>query len=165
MSSRKFEPPLHIELVPSKRLLILLLTIYIGAAVLTVIMQIPWGIKIALLGLLLASMMVYLSKCGWINKLPLRRHYQLRWQYFPLLTWQSDNDWQISTQTGEEVLAQLLPTSTCHPSLVALNFRTERDNWLDRYVSVVILADAVDREIFRQLRVRLRTRYVQEQNN
>ncbi|MGD8594008.1 MAG: hypothetical protein PVF82_14345 [Gammaproteobacteria bacterium] len=165
MSSRRFEPPLHIELAPSKRLLILLLLIYIGAALLTVFIQVAWGIKITLLALLLASLTVNLYKSGWIDALPWRPPHPLRWQFFPLLTWQADNDWQISTRTGEDVLAQLLPTSTCHPSFVALNLQTEQDNWLDRYISVVIFADAVDEEVFRQLRVRLRTRFVPEQDN
>ena len=165
MSSRRFEPPLHIELAPSKRLLILLLIIYIGAALLTVFIQAAWGVKTALLGLLLASLMVNLYKSGWTSRLPQWRLHPLRWQFFPLLTWQADNDWQISTRTGEDVLAQLLPTSTCHPSFVALNFKTEQDHWLDRYISVVIFADAIDEEVFRQLRVRLRTRFVPEQDN
>jgi hypothetical protein len=165
MSSRKFEPPLHIELVPSKRLLVLLLIIHIGAALFAAFIQTSWVVKIVLLGLLLTSMMVNLYKSGWINTLPLRRYRPLRWRYFPALTWQSDNDWQISTCSGEQVMAQLLPTSTCHASFVALNFRTEQEKWLDRYVSVVIFADGVDREVFRRLRVRLRTRFVQEQDN
>ena len=162
MSSRKFEPPLAIELIPSKRLLILVLSIHIGAALLTVFFEILWSIKFALLGLLLISGIANLTKSGWIHRWSLRR---MRWQFFPLLTWQSDNDWKLSTSTGLEVSAQLLPTSTCYTTFVALNFRTEQDNWLDRYVSVLILADAVDAEIFRQLRVRLRTRFVREQNN
>ncbi|WP_455211588.1 protein YgfX [Kaarinaea lacus] len=165
MSSRKFEPPLQIDLVPSKRLLILLLAIHLGAIALTVFIEIAWIFKLPLLGLLMISTMVCLHQSGWIHVRLLGSRCLLRWQYFPVLTWQSDDDWEISTRTGQEVLAYLLPSSTCHPSFVALNFRTERKNWLDRMISVVILKDAVDREVFRQLRVRLRTRFVQEKDN
>jgi hypothetical protein len=143
----------------------LLLSIHVGAALLTVFFQTPWAIKFGLLVLLLISMMMSLYNSGWISVPLLGRRWPFRWQFLPSLTWQSDNDWRISTRSGEEVLAQLLPGSTCHPSFVALNFRTERDNWMDRYISVVIVGDAVEREIFRQLRVRLRTRFVQAQDN
>lgn len=165
MSSRKFEPPLHIELVPSRWLLVLLLAIHIGAALLVVFFPITWLGRALLLVCLLASLMISLGKTGWIKVFPLGRRWLLRWQYIPRLTWQADNDWHISTCNGQEFLARLLPVSTCHVAFVALNFRTEQPRWRDRYLSVVICADAIDREIFRQLRVRLRTRFVQEQDN
>jgi hypothetical protein len=165
MSSRKFEPPLHIELAPSRWLLILLLAIHCGAALLVLLFETPWWIKLALLALVLVSAVINLYKSGWIRRMVLARRLWLRWQPIPRLVWQSDNDWQLSTDNDQEVLAELLPTSTCQPAFVALNFRTDKSRWLDRYFSVVIFADAIDKEIFRQLRVRLRTRFVQEQDN
>jgi|GEM_PF-2179143 len=167
MSSKKFEPPLHIELAPSKWLLISLLAIHLGAVLLTIFMEISTVIKLVLITLLLASLLVSLGKSGWVNTLPVPvpSWTLLRWQYVPLLTWQSDNDWHISTRNGQAVLAQLLPSSTCHGSFAALNFRTDQIRWWDRYISVVIFADAIDQEVFRQLRVRLRTRFVQERDN
>jgi hypothetical protein len=165
MSSRKFEPPLHIELAPSRWLLILLLAIHCGAALLVLLFETPWWIKLALLALVLVSAVINLYKSGWIRRMVLARRLWLRWQPIPRLVWQSDNDWQLSTGNGQEVLADLLPTSSCQPAFVALNFRTDKSRWLDRYFSVVIFADAIDKEIFRQLRVRLRTRFGQEQDN
>ncbi|MCG6971092.1 MAG: hypothetical protein LJE85_15085 [Gammaproteobacteria bacterium] len=164
MSSRKFEPPLHIELTPSRWLLILLLTIHIGAALLVLFFQTWWLVKFVLLVCLLASAVVSLHKTAWIHG-PLLDRLLFRWQSIPTMTWQSDNDWQLFTANGRYVQAQLLPTSTCQPVFVALNFRTDNSRWLDRYISVVIFADAIDQEIFRQLRVRLRTRFVQAQDN
>lgn len=164
MPSKKLEPPLHIELRPSRQLLILLLTIHSGAALFTMFFAISWAIKGLILGLLAAGAMISLYKSGWIDSTLLSRTL-LRWQHFPNLVWQSDNDWQLSTRSGEDVLAQLLPASTCWPMFTALNFRAETNRRVDRYFSVVIFADAIDPEIFRQLRVRLRTRFVQEPNN
>ena len=165
MSSKKFEPPLHIDLTPSRQLLILLITIHGGAAVLVLLFEVAWTIKFALLATVFASIVIQLHKNGWIHGAMLGRGLSLRWQSISRLTWQSDNDWQLLTAGGQEVLVQLLPTSTCQPGFVALNFRADNDRWLDRRVSVVIFADAIDQEVFRQLRVRLRTRFVQAQDN
>lgn len=165
MSSRKFEPPLHIELIPSRWLLISLIAIHSGAAVLVLLLETPWWIKIVLLAMVLVSGVISVYKSGWVRGSALGTQLLLRWQPISRLIWQSDNDWQLSTGNGQDVLAQLLPSSTCQRVFVALNFRTEKSRWLDRYFSVVILADAIDPEIFRQLRVRLRTRFVQAQDN
>jgi hypothetical protein len=165
MSSRKFEPPLHIDLARSRWLLILLLAIHGGAGVLVLLFETPWWINLALLALVLVSAVISLYKSDWLHWTVMGRRLWLRWQPVPRMIWQSDNDWQLTTGNGQEVLAELLPTSTCQPAFVALNFRTDKNRWLDRYFSVVIVADAIDPEIFRQLRVRLRTRFVQGQDN
>ena len=165
MSLKKSAPPLHIELTRSRQLLVLLLVIHLGAVVLTFYFDSSWAFKLVIVVSLLASMIVSLHKIGWLKFVPKDSWWLLRWQYVPLLVWQSDNAWQISTGAGRRVSAYLLPTSTCYATFVALNFRIENELWWNRRISIVIFPDAIDKEVFRQLRVRLRTRFVRELDN
>lgn len=165
MSSKKSAPPLQINLAPSRQLLVLLLLIHSGALALTAFFECPATLKWIIAISVLVSLLVSLYKAGWIRLMSLGRLSPLRWQFIPVLVWQPDNVWQLSTQDGGCVLAHLLPTSTCHLKFVALNFRTENAHWWDARLSVVIFSDAIDQEVFRQLRARLRTRYVRELNN
>jgi hypothetical protein len=165
MSFKKSAPPLHINLVPSKQLLALLLVIHIGSLVLTGILDSAVIFKITVMVLLLVSMMVSLHKTGWAYFRSKGQRMRLNWQYIPAMMWGADNAWQISTRDGRCVKAHLLASSTCHAAFTALNFRTEERYWWDRYVSVVIFPDAIDKEIFRQLRARLRTRFVRDLDN
>lgn len=127
--------------------------------------QIPAYLKVLLIVAVGTSLIISMHKTGWSRVLPKSWGRLLRWQYYPKLIWQSDNTWQLSTKEGLEVNACLLPTTTCHFSFVALNFRAEQVPLWNRYISVVIFADAIDGEVFRQLRARLRTRFVREQDN
>jgi hypothetical protein len=165
MSSKKSAPPLQIDLVPSKKLLALLLLAHTGALLLTAFLDCYLPVRLSIVGLLLVSMAISLRKTGWNRYLPKRFRPLFRWQFIPELVWQADNAWQLVTQDGNRVFARLLPSSTCHPAFVALNFSTEHPHWWNRRLSVVIFPDAIDREVFRQLRARLRTRFVQELGN
>jgi len=165
MPSKKLEPPLHIELTPSRRLLLLLLIMHGGAILFVLLFPVTWPIKVLFLMLLMISTFVSVHKTGWTRQVPVKWRLPQRWRSVSSLVWQGDNDWQLLFRDGHQVLAQLLPSSTCQAYFVSLNFRTEKSFWPDRYLSVVIFPDAIDAEIFRQLRIRLRTRFVPEPNN
>lgn len=68
------------------------------------------------------------------------------------LTWDSANHWFVSRRDGVAQQVTLLGDSLVLPWLVVLNFKTQTR----RRFSVVLLADCVPPERFRQLRVRLR---------
>jgi toxin CptA len=67
-------------------------------------------------------------------------------------TWQQDGDWVLTLASGREVPARLLPSSYVSPALVVLNLRV--DWWLVR--SLVLPRDALDADLHRRLRARLR---------
>ena len=165
MPSKKLEPPLHIELNPSRRLLLLLLIVHGGAILFVVLFPLTWLIKTILLLFLLISAFAGAYKIGWTRQVSAKWPLPLCWRSVTSMVWQSDNDWQLLFDNGQQVIAQLLPSSTCQPYFVALNFRTEKRFLPYRYLSVVIFTDAIDAEIFRRLRIRLRTRFVLEPNN
>jgi toxin CptA len=67
-------------------------------------------------------------------------------------TWGADRTWTLELQDGTRIEAQLLPSSFVSQGLVVLNFRCGR--W--RICNLVLLSDALDADILRRLRVRLR---------
>lgn len=165
MSLRKSVPPLQIELVPSNQLLGVLLLIHGGALVLTIVSRSPVAIQGGIVFVVLASIMTSLHKTGWNPFMPLKIQRLLSCQFITSMIWQADNTWELTTRDGRCVYARLLPTSTCHANFAALNFQTMQQRWWDSRLSVIIFQDSIDREVFRQLRVRLRTSFVQELYN
>jgi len=63
-----------------------------------------------------------------------------------------DQHWILHLRSGEEFQGQLLSSSFVHPRLLILNFSTAPLQGR----SLVLAADAVDPDLLRQLRVRLR---------
>lgn len=68
--------------------------------------------------------------------------------------WRSDGTWTLTLVSGEQVEARLLPSTFVLPRLLVLNFR--RGRWRSR--AMVLLPDALDSDLLRRLRVRLRLR-------
>ena len=66
--------------------------------------------------------------------------------------WDSDGEWTLFTAAGDELAAQLKASSYVHPWFVVLNFSISRFGRR----SLILLPDAVDPELLRRLRVRLR---------
>ena len=63
--------------------------------------------------------------------------------------------WSLGLADGQRLAATLEPTSLVHPRLLILHFRSGR---LRRH-HLLLPGDALDREVARLLRMRLRTRY------
>jgi len=66
--------------------------------------------------------------------------------------WNGDGEWMLFTAAGDELAAQLKTSSYVQPWFVVLNFSISRFGRR----SLILLPDAVDPELLRQLRVRLR---------
>ncbi len=66
--------------------------------------------------------------------------------------WNSEGEWTLLTANGDELAAQLKASSYLQPWCVVLNFSISRFGWR----SLILLPDAVDPELLRRLRVRLR---------
>ena len=66
--------------------------------------------------------------------------------------WRSDGTWTLTLVSGEQTDARLLPSTYVTQRLLVLNFR--RGRW--RSSAMVIVPDALDPDLLRRLRVRLR---------
>lgn len=142
MSSSVFDRPLRLELKPSRYLYLLILISYGGASLLLWLTPLWWVLKLLLTLLLLGD-----------GRRQLRRHV---WYRPPAaiqeLIWKEDGRWVRPGAGTIQDTELTLKQSFVHPRLVVLNFAAGR--W--RTNSVVILPDALDRDTFRRLRVRLR---------
>lgn len=68
------------------------------------------------------------------------------------VTWGADGTWSLSLVSAEQIQARLLPSTYVSVELMVLNFRC--NGW--RQCALVLLPDALDGELLRRLRVRLR---------
>jgi len=66
--------------------------------------------------------------------------------------WNSEGEWTLLTANGNEVAVQLQATSYVQPWFIVLNFSISRF----RRRSLILLPDAVDPDLLRRLRVRLK---------
>lgn len=66
------------------------------------------------------------------------------------LIWNDANQWILITRDNKQYVSTLLPSSYCHAKVAVLNFRSKNNR-----SSIVLLADGVDKDIFRRLRVGL----------
>ncbi len=146
MSSTAYATPLRLELKPSRTLFWLLTFSHLGAAGLLPTMGLPvW----ATAGLVASVLVSYL----WL----VARHALMRHPGATVsLLWPSGTQWHVRSRNGAEVSAQLSPESFVRPWLTVLLLRPETGG---RPRNVVLLADMLDAEAFRRLRVRLRLEY------
>jgi hypothetical protein len=142
VSSKRSEPPLHLEPRSSRQLALVLLLTH-GAAMAAII-QLP--LEPWLMGGLAGSVIMSLY-------FTVKTHVQGRgrmavWS----LVWHADGEWTLLSEQGEELKARLLPATYVHPKLVLLNFAVAGRG----YRAVVLMEDSLDRATFRRLLVRLR---------
>jgi toxin CptA len=142
MSREVERPPLDLRPRPSSRLAFLLLVIHAAAAAVAVALPLDWPWRVLLLSAVLLSG-AYLTAGHWLRRLP--------WSVREAL-WQPDGAWTLTLGSGRQVEARLLPSTYVSPVLVVLNFR--RSGW--RPCSLVLFPDALDPDLLRRLRVRLR---------
>lgn len=137
--------PLDIPIRPSGRLLALCLVAHVVAALLVGWLALRWPLTLLLLPLMALSL-----RHEW-RRLSLRRTDAVVHLRGPL----DEARWRLTRLDGTVTEAPLAPTSVCLPWLVLLHFRHRR--W--RFpVAVPLASDSVDGEMFRRLRVVLRTR-------
>ena len=133
--SHTYATPVKLEIKPSLFFLQIHALIYLLAAI--SILMLPW---------------LFMVQCGclvvliYVGQKSYRKHNQSR-----LLIWKQANDWLISA-SGIMQPMQLQASSFISPWLAILNFKSENRTG----VSLILFSDAVDKQQFRQLRVRLK---------
>ena len=133
--SHTYVTPLKLEIKPSLFFLQIHALIYLLAAI--SILMLPW---------------LFMVQCGclvvliYVGQKSYRKHNQSR-----LLIWKQANDWLISA-SGIMQPMQLQASSFISLWLAILNFKSENRTG----VSLILFSDAVDKQQFRQLRVRLK---------
>lgn len=163
MLSTKSVTPLPIKLHPSRRLLLLITGLYTGAfGSLLMLSGVVW-IKWLLLMIVPLSYLVSLNRIGWFNRWNARFPVVFR---LPItaLQWREDGEFELYlvdvnhvSHAQQVITAQLLPSTTVLPWITVLNFSCVQQPWYQRRRSLVLLADSVDAEDFRRLRVHLLT--------
>jgi len=143
MSSTKYAQPLRLQPKASRILIGLLVTGHLGAIAVLFPLDLSMTIKITIAVVLLVSLVIALRKQP-------GRTGEGGVQTF---IWQTDGLWVLETVDGEQMKASLHESTYVHPWLVVLNFRRENKRGL---LSFTLAPDALDREVFRELRVRLK---------
>jgi len=143
MSSTKFAQPLRLQPEASRILVGLLVAGHLGAIAVLFPLDLSMAIKITIAAVLLVSLTIA------IRKQPGR----MGEGGVQTLTWQTDGVWMLETVGGEKMEASLHESTYVHPWLVVLNFRQENKRGL---LTFTLAPDALDKETFRELRVRLK---------
>jgi len=153
MTDKKYASPLHLEIKHSRRLLLAVLLVHLGAFIMLAISNLPWQVNLILVVCIAVQLWMFLAindrvfGPDFLNRLLPR---------FKQAVWIDDNSWCLTDADGNEVQAQLLATSFVLPQLTIVNLKLLGKPWYLRYRSLVFLRDNLDAEIFRRLRVRLR---------
>lgn len=143
--------PLRIEPGRSPRLMIFLFSVHTLAAVAVTAVPLPIWMQLGT-GLLVALSLV----------LGFRLHIARNTaQAISSALWDEKGIWKLTLASGENLDARLLPDSVVTQPLIVLNFKTG-SRWRSR--SLVLPSDAVDSDLLRKLRVRLKLEYGRETN-
>jgi hypothetical protein len=141
MSDQRQQPPLTIRPAVSRRLLLYLLVVHVGALVVLATLPVHWAPRL-LLGLLVAASLVYSVWAQVLHRAP--------WSIVEAV-W-SDTGWTLTTRGGQTDRARLSSSSYVGVGLVILIFRCGPV----RRRSVLLLSDCIDAELLRRVRARLR---------
>lgn len=115
---------------------------HLGALLIIFLIEIPLWVKILAVFFLLFSLM-----------LTLRQHvFRAVPDAIANLVWEEGDDWIMSLKNGNQLGAKMTTSRFISPWMTVLNFVDESK----RKRAVVLLADSLNKESFRQLRVRLR---------
>jgi hypothetical protein len=139
MSSSGYAAPLRLELRRSRRLALYLAAAHAGA--LALVSLLPLGV---LAGMLLAALICLSLARTFVAHILMRGE-----RAVVALVWARDGEWRLLERGGREHVCRLRPGSFRHPFLTVLNFTGARR------CTIVLLADSLDRDTFRRLRVRL----------
>lgn len=133
--SPTYATPLRLEIKSSKQYLIFSVVVTLIAIFsLSFLLINVWLKCLLVLAIGLFSLSVYLNN-----------------QKIVTIIWKQQNEWEIRAENNVSV-ASLLPNSLVLPWLTILNFKL----LTGEFKSILIFSDNLDKEIFRQLRVRLK---------
>jgi hypothetical protein len=135
-------PPLRIRPRPSRRLALSLLVGHLAALAVVFAIPLGWYWRLGLAAAVLAGLAYGI--CAHVL-------YLAPWTVREA-TWGPDGTWTLALVSGRRVDARLLPSTYVTRGLQVLNFRTGRL----RTRTLTLLPDAVDGDLLRRLRVRLR---------
>ncbi len=143
MSSTRYAQPLRLTPKPSRILMALLTLGHLGALSILFPLDFPIVIKGLIAVVLLLSLVVaWRKQPGKVGEGGVKT-----------LTWQADGEWLLGTVDGKQLQANLHESTYVHPWLVVLNFRQQAKRGI---LSFTLAPDALDKETFRELRVRLK---------
>lgn len=149
MSSQKYVSPLQLEVRPSRRLLTILLFLHGLALAMIVFLELP-RIQAGI-----ASAFIILSGIIVI------RHHALKKSLDSIveIRWDDNNSWDVTTRMGRSLRVKLLSDSYVSSSMVILLFkRSRKSSSFARLfpMSLILLRDNTNANLFRHLRVRLK---------
>ncbi len=135
-------PALRLAPKRSTTLLIFVLAAHIGAVGMVALLPLEFGLQLLiLLAVTVSLIQAFRTHLFCSSSAAIRS-----------VEWSCDGEWRLFTATGDELAAQLKASSYLQPWLVVLNFSTSRFGRR----SLILLPDAIDPELLRRLRVRLR---------
>ena len=140
--SRKFAAPLRLELGPSRVLAVWLMLVHITPLLLLPLLPLPHWLK-----LVIAATVLYRLLDSWRRQVRRGHPDAVR-----DVIWNEAGHCQLILNSGQQRDVRLASQAFILPWLVVLHFRTSC--WRLRYLPV--LADMLDEETFRRLRVRLK---------
>lgn len=154
MSQLQYASPLKITITPSMTLLAVVSALHFGAAMIVAFSSLPFiVIKILLATVIVCSFLRFLVIVGMVRP---RGWLEAVFPMLDFVVWRHDDKWILHTTGGEELVAEITGNSFVHPWLTVVKLKIEGKPWYCRYRALVFLADNIDREIFRRLRIRLR---------
>ncbi len=142
--------PLRLQPGRSRSLAAFLLLVHGLSVAALVITPLPLWLQLGL-GLLLMASLIHGYALHIFRAAP---------QAITTAVWDELGLWRVTLASGRTLEAQLLPDSFVTLPLVVLNFRT--GPWWSRR-SLVLAGDAMDPELLRKLRVRLKLEFGKEQ--
>ncbi len=135
-------PALRLAPKKSTTLLIFILASHTGAAGVALLLPLEFWLQFPLLLLVVVSLVQAVRTHLWRSN----------GSAIKAAEWESGGEWTLFAVNGHELAAQLKDSSYVQPWLVVLNFSTSRFGRR----TLILLPDAVDSELLRRLRVRLR---------
>lgn len=152
MSSQKYVSPLQLEIRSSRRLFIVLLFLH-GLALVSLAMLVPLELTKTQVGI--AAFFVFISGIVTI------RHHALKKSLNSIveIRWDDNDSWDITTRMGRSQRVKLLSDSYVSSSMVILLFkRPRKSSSFARLfpLSLILLRDNTNANLFRHLRVRLK---------
>jgi hypothetical protein len=143
-ADRPITEPLILEPQSSRLLAAGLMVLHLGAVPIIFLLNgLIWPGKLFLLGLVAVSGVYY-----WRRVIHAQQPNTVK-----RLTWRADGEWLLELVSGEKLEAELLPNAYVHAWLVTLIFRRQASG---EKIRLVLFRDALEAEMFRRLRVRLR---------
>lgn len=143
ISSRRFAVPFRLSLRGSFLLVGMLLFAYGGALGLITQYELSLGLKLVLMGVLLAAFLFHF-----------RRYVTLKTPRAVVgLVSEGGEDWLLTLRNGDVLDGRLLGSSFAHPWMVVMHFKVEGRR---RFWPVVIMPDGTDSTSYRRLLMRLR---------